>query len=55
MYNPDTEPGKAVIPAIAVIYLLLTQPDNTALEIMLIVILAVTMLTRSNGWRGYTQ
>lgn len=44
--------GGAVIPALAVLYLLLTQPNNTALEIMLIVILAVTMLTEVMGGVG---
>lgn len=44
--------GGAIIPAIAVLYLLVTQPNNTALEIMLIVILAVTMLTEVMGGVG---
>lgn len=44
--------GGAIIPAIAILYLLFTQPDNTALEIMLIVILAVTMLTEVMGGVG---
>lgn len=37
--------GGFVIPAIAVLYLLFTQPNITALEIMLIIIVAVTLLS----------
>lgn len=37
--------GGFVIPAIAIIYLLFTQPDVTALQIMLIIIVAVTLLS----------
>ncbi|WP_292463792.1 DUF1614 domain-containing protein [Methanolobus sp.] len=37
--------GGFVIPGIAILYLLLTQPNNTALEIMLIIIVAVTFLS----------
>ncbi|WP_407355380.1 DUF1614 domain-containing protein [Methanolobus sp. WCC5] len=38
-------PGGALIPALATIYLLLTQPNNTALQIMLIVVVAVILLS----------
>ncbi|SFM65938.1 DUF1614 domain-containing protein [Methanolobus profundi] len=44
--------GGAIIPSLAVIYLLLTQPNNTALEIMLIVVVAVTMLSEMMGGIG---
>jgi uncharacterized membrane protein len=37
--------GGFVVPAIAMIYLMFTQPDVTALEIMLIIIVAVTLLS----------
>ena len=37
--------GGFVIPGISILYLLLTQPNNTALEIMLIIIVAVTLLS----------
>lgn len=37
--------GGAIVPALASIYLLLTQPNNTALEIMLIVIVSVILLS----------
>ena len=37
--------GGAIVPALAVIYLLLTQPNNTALQIMLIVIVSVVLLS----------
>jgi uncharacterized membrane protein len=37
--------GGFIIPAIAIIYLLFTQPNNTALEILLIMIVAVTLLS----------
>lgn len=37
--------GGFLIPAIAMIYLMFTQPDVTALEIMLIIIVAVTLLS----------
>ena len=37
--------GGAILPALAIIYLLLTQPNNTALEIMLIVVVAVILLS----------
>jgi Predicted membrane protein len=37
--------GGAILPALATIYLLLTQPNNTALEIMLIVVVAVILLS----------
>ncbi|WP_094229048.1 DUF1614 domain-containing protein [Methanolobus psychrotolerans] len=44
--------GGAIIPALAVTYLLLTQPNNTALEIMLIVVVAVTSLSELMGGVG---
>jgi uncharacterized membrane protein len=44
--------GGAIIPALATIYLLLTQPNNTALEIMLIVIIAVSFLSEIMGGIG---
>lgn len=36
--------GGALIPILAIVYLLLTQPDNTAIQVMLITIVAVTLL-----------
>lgn len=47
-----TNLGGAVIPALVILYLLLTQPNNTALEIMLIVIVAVTLLSEMMGGVG---
>jgi uncharacterized membrane protein len=44
--------GGAIIPALATIYLLLTQPNNTALEIMLIVVVAVSLLSEMMGGIG---
>ena len=44
--------GGAIIPALATIYLLLTQPNNTALEIMLIVVVAVSLLSEMLGGIG---
>ena len=44
--------GGAVIPSLATVYLLLTQPNNTALEIMLIVVVAVTLLSEMMGGIG---
>jgi uncharacterized membrane protein len=44
--------GGAIIPALATIYLLLTQPNNTALEIMLIVVVAVSLLCEMMGGIG---
>ncbi|MBP1910041.1 DUF1614 domain-containing protein [Methanolobus bombayensis] len=44
--------GGALIPALATIYLLLTQPNNTALEIMLIVVVAVSLLAEMVGGIG---
>lgn len=37
--------GGAIVPALASIYLLLTQPNNTALQIMLIVVVSVVLLS----------
>ncbi|MDY0386007.1 MAG: DUF1614 domain-containing protein [Methanolobus sp.] len=37
--------GGAIVPALAAIYLLLTQPNNTALQIMLIVVVSVVLLS----------
>ncbi|MDK2826651.1 Uncharacterized membrane protein [Methanolobus vulcani] len=44
--------GGAIIPALATVYLLLTQPNNTALEIMLIVVVAVSLLSEMIGGIG---
>ncbi|WP_342303970.1 DUF1614 domain-containing protein [Methanolobus sp. ZRKC5] len=44
--------GGAIVPALASIYLLLTQPNNTALEIMLIVVVSVILLSELMGGVG---
>lgn len=44
--------GGAIVPGLATIYLLLSQPDNTALQIMLIVIVAATLLSEMMGGVG---
>ncbi|MDG6244167.1 MAG: DUF1614 domain-containing protein [Methanolobus sp.] len=44
--------GGAVIPALATIYLLLTQPNNTALQIMLIVVVGAILLSEMRAGVG---